>query len=100
MKLMVSASRIKLLTQCWCVISTESEPFTRGWEEMLDNSDGNSFQYSGTGTWSAAPSVQSLSHLPGVREEMLDILIHDGALKQSAQGSTWDIRYRELRDDI
>jgi hypothetical protein len=48
---------------------------------FVDGEDGSSFRDSAYGTLSETASVQGIISLPGVREEMLDILINDEPLR-------------------
>jgi nucleoside phosphorylase len=55
-------------------------------EDAFDNGeDDTSFRDSAYGTMSETASVQAVMTLPGIREEMLDILTLDSSLKQSGQ---------------
>jgi hypothetical protein len=55
--------------------------------EDYENEDAMSFRDSTYGTMSATGSVQGAISLPGVREEMLDILVTDDSLRQSGQNA-------------
>jgi len=46
----------------------------------FDNNDAGSFRDSTYGTMSRAASIQAAMSLPGVREEMLEILVKDDSL--------------------
>jgi hypothetical protein len=52
-------------------------------DNVVDGEDSSSFRDSAYGTLSETASVQGMISLPGVREEILDILINDEALNRS-----------------
>lgn len=54
-------------------------------KDGLDDDDTGSFRDSGYGTLSETASVQAAISLPGVREEMLEILVKDDSLQLSGR---------------
>ncbi|CAN9155528.1 unnamed protein product [Alternaria alternata] len=60
-------------------------------DDLADGDDSSSFRDSAYGTWSATASVQGIISLPGVREEMLDILINDASLESCGQELLQDL---------
>jgi len=60
-------------------------------DDLADGDDSSSFRDSAYETWSATDSVQGIISLPGVREEMLDILINDASLGRCGQEVLQDL---------